>query len=77
MAIVAGFDRTERRSHSPLWTGRRGEVRRGRIRATPEAVREWVEAFAGADVHVAVEAGTGGCLCARGAPYRISQSPQS
>jgi transposase len=34
-------------------------VKRGRVRATPGAVREWAEACAGAEVHVAVEAGTG------------------
>jgi transposase len=36
-----------------------GELRRGRIRATPEGVREWVGRFAGEEVHVAVEACTG------------------
>ncbi|MGH3041121.1 MAG: IS110 family transposase [Gaiellaceae bacterium] len=36
-----------------------GEVWRGRIRATPEGVREWIGRFAGEDIHVAVEACTG------------------
>ena len=41
MAIVAGFDVHERRSPSTLSTIETGEVKRGRIRATPEAVRDW------------------------------------
>jgi transposase len=36
-----------------------GEVERGRIRATPEAVRVWAARFAGEEIHVAVEACTG------------------
>jgi hypothetical protein len=36
-----------------------GEVHRGRIPSNRQAVREWVERFAGQEVRVAVEAGTG------------------
>ena len=36
-----------------------GEVSRGRIDATPAAVRRWTERFAGRGIDVAVEAGTG------------------
>jgi transposase len=39
--------------------GETGEVRRGRIAATPEAVRRWPGRFPGGEVHVAVEACTG------------------
>ncbi|HYM52883.1 MAG TPA: transposase, partial [Candidatus Dormibacteraeota bacterium] len=59
MTIVAGFDVHRAQITFDALDRETGEVKRGRIRATPEAVREWAEAFAGAEVHVAVEAGTG------------------
>jgi transposase len=59
MTIVAGFDVHRAQITFDALDQGTGEVKRGRIRATPEAVREWAEAFAGVEVHVAVEAGTG------------------
>ena len=59
MAIVAGFDvHRAQITVDALETGS-GEVRGGRIAATREAVREWVERFPDAQVDVAVEACTG------------------
>jgi transposase len=59
MAIVAGFDMHRARVSFDALDRESGEVHRGRIRATPEAVREWAGRFAGGEVHVAVEACTG------------------
>jgi Transposase len=59
MAIVAGFDVHRARITFDALDRETGEVERGRIRATPEAVREWVGRFAGDAVDVAVEACTG------------------
>ena len=59
MAIVAGFDVHRAQITFDALDRETGELRRGRIRATPEAVREWVGRFAGEEVHVAVEACTG------------------
>src|ERR671914_526843 len=59
VAIVAGFDVHRAQITFDALDRRTGEVSRGRIRATPEAVREWAQRFAGAEVHVAVEACTG------------------
>jgi transposase len=59
MTIVAGFDVHRAQITFDALDQGTGEVKRGRIRATPEAVREWAEEFAGVEVHVAVEAGTG------------------
>jgi transposase len=42
-----------------------GEVKRGRIAATPEAVEQWVARFPGCEVHVALEACTGWYFVAR------------
>ena len=36
-----------------------GELRRGRIDATPQAVLAWAKRFAGRELHVALEATTG------------------
>ena len=59
MAIGAGFDvHRAQITFDALDTGS-GEVSRGRIDATPVAVERWVQRFAGREVHVAVEAGTG------------------
>src|SRR5439155_18843027 len=59
MAIVAGFDVHRAQITFDALDTATGEVHRGRIASTPEAVRDWVARFAGQDIHVAVEAGTG------------------
>jgi transposase len=59
MAIVAGFDVHRAQITFDALDRDTGEVRRGRIRATPEAVREWAGWFLGEEIHVAVEACTG------------------
>ena len=41
MAIVAGFDVHRAQITFDALNGETGEVHRGRIRATPEAVRGW------------------------------------
>jgi transposase len=59
MAILAGFDVHRRQITFDALDTESGEVSRGRIDATPAAVVQWVERFAGGEVHVAVEACTG------------------
>src|SRR5215211_921838 len=59
MAIVAGFDVHRAQITFDALDDGTGELSRGRIAADPEAVRRWVERFAGREVHVAVEACTG------------------
>ena len=59
MTIVAGFDVHRTQITFDALDQETGEVKRGRIRATPEAVLEWAGGFVGEQVHVAVEAGTG------------------
>src|SRR5918999_6114227 len=59
MTIVAGLDVHRAQITFDALDRETSEVKRGRVRATAEAVREWAEAFAGAEVHVAVEAGKG------------------
>jgi transposase len=59
VAIVAGLDVHRAQITFDVLDERTGEVERGRIRATPEAVRRWAARFAGEEVHVAVEACTG------------------
>jgi transposase len=59
MTIVAGFDVHRTQITFDALDQETGEVKRGRVRATPEAVREWAGRFVGEQVHVAVEAGTG------------------
>jgi transposase len=59
VAIVAGFDVHRAQITFDALDRETGELRRGRIRATPEGVREWVGRFAGEEIHVAVEACTG------------------
>jgi len=58
MAIVAGFDVYRAQITFDALDTETGEVRRGRIQASPEAVR-WVGRFPGERVEVAVEARTG------------------
>jgi transposase len=59
MTIVAGFDVHRTQITFDALDQDTGELHRGRIPATPEAVREWVRRFPGREVHVAVEACTG------------------
>jgi transposase len=71
MAIVAGFDVHRAQITFDALNHGTGEVERGRIRATPEAVREWVGRFPGAEVHVAVEACTGWLFVCEALPRRV------
>jgi transposase len=59
MAIVAGFDVHRAQVTFDALDLESGEVHRGRIPATPEAVEKWIARFAGQRVDVAVEACTG------------------
>jgi transposase len=59
MAIVAGFDVHRAQVTFDALDPESGEVHRGRIPATPEAVEKWVARFPGQQVDVAVEACTG------------------
>jgi transposase len=59
MAIVAGFDVHRRQITFDALDTETGEVTRGRIDASPAAVRLWTERVGGREVHVAVEACTG------------------
>jgi transposase len=59
VAIVAGFDVHRAQITFDALDDQTGEVRRGRLAATPEAVRGWASGFAGQRVDVAVEACTG------------------
>ena len=58
-AVVAGFDVHLRQITFDCLDSRSGEVTRGRIASEPAAVREWMAAFVGREVHVAVEACSG------------------
>jgi transposase len=59
MAIVAGFDVHRAQITFDALDRETGEVHRGRMRATPEAVRGWAGRFPGEEIDVAVEACTG------------------
>jgi len=59
MTIVVGFDLHKTQITFDALNLVTGEVRRGRIPATPAAVHEWVSRFGDEEVHVAVEACTG------------------
>src|SRR3954454_20618424 len=59
MAIVAGFDVHRRQITFDALDTETGEGTRGRIDASPAAVRLWTERLAAREVHVAVEACTG------------------
>src|SRR5439155_23575513 len=81
MAIVAGFDVHRAQITFDALDGGTGEVHRGRIASTPEAVRDWVARFRGMEVHVAVEAGTGWlfvceALTAAGAVAHLAEPPR-
>ena len=58
-AIVAGFDVPRRQITFDAVDTVTGEVWRGQLGSTPEAVEEWVARFPGRELHVAVEACTG------------------
>jgi transposase len=59
MAIVVGFDVHRAQITFDALDLSSGEIHRGRIPSTREAVRKWVERFGGEQVDVALEAGTG------------------
>jgi len=59
MAIVAGFDVHRTQITFDAVETETGELTRGRIESTPDAVRAWAKRFPHGDVHVAVEACTG------------------
>jgi transposase len=59
MAIEPDSTCNERKITFDVVDREAGEVKRGRIRATTEGVRDWVGRFGGEEVHVAVEACTG------------------
>lgn len=59
MTIVAGFDLHRAQITFDALNLVTGEVHRGRIPATPAAVREWVGRFGDEEIDVAVEACTG------------------
>jgi transposase len=67
MTIVAGFDVHRAQITFDALNQETGEVHRGRIAATPEAVGRWVGRFVGRRVEVAVEACTGWLLVCEGA----------
>ena len=59
MAIVAGFDVHKAQITFDALDLESGEIHRGRIPSTREAVRKWVQRFEDKQIDVAVEAGTG------------------
>ena len=59
MAIVAGFDVHKAQITFDALDLESGEIHRGRIPSTREAVRKWVKRFDDKQIDVAVEAGTG------------------
>jgi len=59
MTIVAGFDVHRVQITFDALDQETGELHRGRIPATPDAVRDWVKRFPGREIHVAVEACSG------------------
>jgi transposase len=78
MAIVAGFDVHRTQITFDALDRQSGEVHRGRIPATPEAVEKWVARFPGQQVDVAVEACTGWlfvceALCEAGAIPHLAE----
>jgi transposase len=59
MTIVAGLDIHRAQITYDALNTDTGEVKRGRIAATPTAVTQWAQGFGDADLHVAIEACTG------------------
>lgn len=64
-AIIAGFDVHMRQITFDCLDSASGEVTRGRIASEPGAVSDWMDRFAGREVHVAIEACTGWLFVAR------------
>jgi transposase len=78
MAIVAGFDVHRTQITFDALDRESGELHRGRIPATAEAVEKWVARFPGQQVDVAVEACTGWlfvceALCKAGAIPHLAE----
>src|SRR3954451_4177276 len=78
MAVVAGFGAHRRQITFDALDTETGEVTRGRIDASPAAVRLWAERVGGGEVRVAVEACTGwlfvcDALVAAGAVAHLSE----
>ncbi len=65
MTIVAGFDVHRRQITFDALDTETGEISRGRIDATPDAVERWVARFEGDEVQVALEACTGWLFVSR------------
>jgi transposase len=63
--VTAGFDIHRAQITFDALDAETGEVKAGRIAATPEAVRDWVARFPDCEVHVALEACTGWYFVAR------------
>ena len=63
--VVAGFDIHRAQITFDALDAESGEIRRGRIAATPAAVVEWVGRFPDREVEVALEACTGWYFVAR------------
>ncbi len=59
MSVFAGFEVHRRQITFDALDTETGEVSRGRIDASPAAVRLWIERLSSSEVHVAVEACTG------------------
>jgi hypothetical protein len=64
MAIVAGFDVHRAQITFDALDTDSGEVKRGRIDATPAAVTRWVNRFVAREIDIAVEACRAGCSSA-------------
>jgi transposase len=83
MAIVAGFDVHRRQITFDALDTESGELTRGRIDSTPDAVRGWVDDRADANaIHVAVEACTGWlfvcrALAGRGAVVHLAEPAET
>jgi transposase len=82
MAIVAGFDVHRTQITFDALETETGELARGRIDSTPEAVRAWVERFPQAEIEVALEACTGWlfvceALVAAGAVPRLADPAET
>ncbi len=61
MTIVAGFDVHKAQITFDALNLETGELHRGQIAATPEAVRKWVERFESEEIQVALEVRTATC----------------
>jgi transposase len=59
VTIFAGFDVHRRQITFDALDTETGEVVRGQIESTPQAVKRWAGRFSGRELHVAVEACTG------------------